>query len=267
MLLEDATILEHVEMGNSQFGIRRLVFKTKIAKEAQPGQFIQLKVSSEMDPLLRRPISIAGIEQDKEQITLFYRLKGRGTKVLAEAKPGDKLNLLGPLGHGFTVPQSGPLYLVAGGIGAFPLLPLAQKALAKGAEVRLFWGGENQSFLESTGLNLWKALGIEVEVSTLDGSLGMQGTVLDLLRKHKLEKFGRVAVCGPQPMMAAVNAFYENTALEVEVSLEERMGCGVGACLGCVCTLRDEQGKLRRGKVCKDGPVFKAKEVVWNAAL
>lgn len=267
MFLEDAKIVEHEIMGDPQLGMRRLVFQTEIAQEAQPGQFVQLKVSTGLDPLLRRPISIAGVDSDKKEITLLYRLKGKGTKILAQAKPGEKLNLLGPLGQGFTVPQCGTLYLVAGGIGAFPLLPLAQKALTRGVEVCLFWGGENQSFMESAGLRLWENLGIKVEVSTMDGSMGIQGTVLDLLAKHELAEEGRVAVCGPMMMMGAVSEFFKETELEVEASLEERMGCGVGACLGCVCTLQDEQGKLRRGKVCKDGPVFKAKEVVWNATL
>ncbi|HVJ50280.1 dihydroorotate dehydrogenase electron transfer subunit [Desulfitobacterium sp.] len=267
MLLEDAIITEHGGMGDPQYKIWRLVLKIEMTKEVKPGQFVHLKVSTGRDPLLRRPISIAGIDRDKQEITLLYRLKGKGTEVLTQAKPGEKLNLLGPLGQGFTVPQSGTLYLVAGGIGIFPLLPLAQEALALGVTVHLFWGGGNQSFLESAGLSFWQALDIAVEVSTLDGSMGVQGNVLDLLRKHELAESGRVAVCGPMPMMAAVSEFFKETNFEVEASLEERMGCGLGACLGCVCTLRDEQGKLRRGKVCKDGPVFRAKEVVWDAAL
>lgn len=267
MLLEDAKIVVHETLGDPQLGMRRLVFKTKIANEAKPGQFVQVKVSSGMEPLLRRPISIAGVDLEKSEITLLYRLKGRGTKILAQAKPEDYLNLLGPLGQGFTVPQHGTLYLAAGGIGAFPLLPLAQQALTAGVEVCLFWGGENQSFLESAGLKFWEDLGITVKVSTMDGSVGIQGTVIDLLRSHELVESGQVAVCGPLMMMAAVSEFFQGTQFEVEASLEERMGCGVGACLGCVCTLQDEQGKLRRGKVCKDGPVFKAKEVVWNATL
>lgn len=281
MVLEDAKIVKHDEMGEPQFGIRRLVLKTQIASEAEPGQFVHIKVSPGLDPLLRRPISIAGIDPEKKEITLLYRLCGKGTEVLAQAKPGDFLNLMGPLGHGFTVPQEGTLHLVAGGIGGFPLLSLAKKALERGVDVRFYWGGESRSSLESAGLNLWEELGIAIEVSTLDGSLGVQGTVLDLLRKCTSFSVGkgsspsgaesgsldRIAVCGPQAMMEAVSTFFAETGFEVEVSLEERMGCGVGACLGCVCTLRDGQGKLRRGKVCKDGPVFKAAEVVWHEVL
>ncbi|MEA4900095.1 dihydroorotate dehydrogenase electron transfer subunit [Desulfitobacterium sp.] len=267
MLLEDAKIVAHEIMGDPESGMRRLVLRSEIAAEALPGQFVQLKVSTGLDPLLRRPISIAGVDQDKKEITLLYRLKGKGTKMLAQAKIGNVLNLLGPLGHGFTVPQNGTLYLVAGGIGAFPLLPLAQEAVKKGLEVCLCWGGENQGFFESAGLHLWQALGIDIQVSTMDGSMGIRGNVLDILNNYEFAKTAQVAVCGPMVMMAAVNEFFVKTDFVVEASLEERMGCGVGACLGCVCTLQDEQGKLRRGKVCKDGPVFKAKEVVWNAAL
>lgn len=292
-MLDNAKVIVHERLGDPRYQIMRLVLQTEIASEAKPGQFVHVQVSSGLDPLLRRPISIAAINSERQEITLLYRIRGKGTERMALAKPGETLNLMGPLGRGFTLPEKGELILVAGGIGAFPLLALAQQAKKQGLAVRLFWGGESAGFFESAGLKEWKEVGISLEASTLDGSAGVKGNVLDLIRKKRSvpaisrkatdslnkDSFKKdlqgnehplpsVAVCGPNPMMQAVSEYFLNLGYPVEVSLEERMGCGVGACLGCVCTLKDEvKGVIRRGKVCKDGPVFNAKEVLWNAEL
>lgn len=279
-MLENAQVISHERMGEPHFQIMRLVLHTEIAMEAKPGQFVHVQVSTGLDPLLRRPISIAEINAGNKEITLLYRIRGKGTERLAQVKPGEELSLLGPIGRGFTVPAEGELLLVAGGIGVFPLLALAKAAKGKNLSVRLFWGGENKAFFESVGLESWQEAGIPVELSTMDGSVGEKGTVLDLIKK---EYFGTsqqvgtnlqavpspaqtsVAICGPNLMMQVVSEYFLEYGYPVEASLEERMGCAVGACLGCICTLKDEiSGNLRRAKVCKDGPVFNAKEVVWN---
>jgi dihydroorotate dehydrogenase electron transfer subunit len=186
---------------------------------------------------------------------------------------------MGPLGNGFSLPEVGELWLVAGGIGVFPLYALAQSALAQGLIVRLFWGGENQSFLKSAGLPAWRALGIPIHLSTLDGTLGDKGLVTEQVQGRLSQLFGQtkqanhsslgqisVATCGPKKMMQAVTELCMNFAVPVQVSLEERMGCAVGACLGCVCTLIDEAGTLIHKKVCQDGPVFRGEEVVWDVS-
>ena len=184
---------------------------------------------------------------------------------------------MGPLGQGFSLPEEGELWLIAGGIGVFPLYSLAQSALAKGLTVRLFWGGENQQFLESAGLSHWQALGIPIHLSTLDGSIGQKGLVTEQVQERLSQLFGQtkqeqpigaekisVATCGPKKMMQSVTELGKTSGIPVEVSLEERMGCAVGACLGCVCTLIDEAGTLIHKKVCQDGPVFRGEEVVWD---
>ncbi|SHN81556.1 dihydroorotate oxidase B, electron transfer subunit [Desulfitobacterium chlororespirans DSM 11544] len=270
-MLDKAKVVSHQIMGDPCYKIMKLVLRTDIAREGQPGQFVHVQVATGLDPLLRRPISIADIDREARELTLLYRIKGKGTEVLAQVKAGERLSLMGPLGHGFTLPEQGELILVAGGIGSFPLLPLAKAARAKTIPVRLYWGGEDEDFFTSAGLGLWQDAGIPVSLSSMDGSIGAKGNVLDLIRENSSgSEAGQgagcsVAVCGPQVMMKVVSEYFLQTGASVEVSLEERMGCAVGACLGCVCTLKDENsGKIRRGKVCQDGPIFQGKEVLWD---
>lgn len=288
-MLTEGLVVVHEVLGEEEQMLRRLVLKGPIAKTAKVGQFVAVQVQdssiSSFDPLLRRPISLAKISPDQDEITLLYRIQGRGTEILARARCGERLSVMGPLGQGFSLPKVGELWLVAGGIGIFPLYALAQSALAQGLNVRLFWGGENQSFLESAGHHAWQTLGIPIHLSTLDGTLGDKGLVTEQLQGRLSQLFGQtklanqanqaqrsspaqitVATCGPKKMMQAVTGLCMNFAVPVQVSLEERMGCAVGACLGCVCTLRDDAGKLIHKKVCQDGPVFRGEEVVWDVS-
>ncbi|MDP4127186.1 MAG: dihydroorotate dehydrogenase electron transfer subunit [Bacillota bacterium] len=280
-MLTKGIVVAHEPIGAEDQRLRRLVLNGPIARKAKAGQFVSIQVHNpalvSFDPLLRRPISIAGISPDSDEITLLYRIVGRGTELLANARCGESLSVMGPLGNGFSLPEEGELWLVAGGIGVFPLYPLAVSALERGLKVKLFWGGEDQTFLESAGLSSWDGLGIPNYLSTLNGSLGKKGFVTEQLR-DQLSRFFEgpelnqtlggsrisVAACGPKKMMQAVTELCMNFGVPVEVSLEERMGCAVGACLGCVCTLKDETGNLVHKKVCLDGPVFRGEEVVWD---
>ncbi|WP_407314721.1 dihydroorotate dehydrogenase electron transfer subunit [Desulfosporosinus sp. SB140] len=280
-MLTMGQVVEHEPMGNEDQKLRRLVLKGPIAQSARPGQFVAIQVQdsarASLDPLLRRPISIAEISPERDEIALLYRIKGRGTEILAQARCGDKLSVMGPLGNGFSLPKEGELWLIAGGIGIFPLYALAQSALVQELKVRLFWGGENQSFLESAGLLRWQNMELPMYLSTVDGSLGVKGLVIEQVREELLMLFDRsqleddmrkkkinVAACGPKRMMKAVTELCGGFQVPVEVSLEERMGCAVGACLGCVCTLLNKAGRPIHKKVCVDGPVFRGEEVVWD---
>jgi dihydroorotate dehydrogenase electron transfer subunit len=282
-MLTENLVVVHEVMGEEGQMLRRLVIKGPIAKTARAGQFVAVQVRDasipSFDPLLRRPISLAKISPEQDEITLLYRIQGRGTEILARARRGERLSVMGPLGKGFFLPEAGELWLVAGGIGVFPLYALAQSALAQGLSVRLFWGGENQSFLTSAGLPAWQALGIPIHLSTLDGTLGDKGLVTGPVQGRLSQLFGQtkqashssseqisVATCGPPKMMQAVTELCMNFAVPVQVSLEERMGCAVGACLGCVCTLIDQAGTFIHKKVCQDGPVFRGEEVVWDVS-
>ena len=278
-MLAEGLIVEHEDMGKKEQKLRRLVLKGPFAQIARPGQFVSLQVQdsarASRDPLLRRPISIAEFSPERSEITLLYRIKGRGTEILAQARCGDQLSVLGPLGNGFSLPESRELWLAAGGIGIFPLYPLAQSALAQGLKVRLFWGGENRGFLKAAGLPMWQELRIQTDLWTMDGSCGRKGLTTQGLAEALQERDAAVerpagasiavAACGPKPMLQAVSEISGRFQVPLEISLEERMGCAVGACLGCVCTIRDAGGNLMRKKVCLDGPVFRGEEVVWDA--
>ena len=294
-MLTENLVVSHETWGEPEQKLKRLVLKSPVARTAKAGQFVAVQVQSSakpsFDPLLRRPISIAEIWQSREEIALIYRIQGRGTEILAQARAGETLNVMGPLGQGFILPEKGSLWLVAGGLGAFPLYALAQSAINRSLDVSLFWGGENRQFLQSAGLDEWKKLSLPLHLTTLDGSLGEKGLVTEPLRHslHQLRssftqsssnqsgenKAGatdlppvsgplQIASCGPRKMLQAVTELASGYNVPVQVSLEERMGCAVGACLGCVCAVKNEAGAVIHKKVCLDGPVFRGEEVVWD---
>ncbi|SER63005.1 dihydroorotate dehydrogenase electron transfer subunit [Salipaludibacillus aurantiacus] len=226
----------------------------------EPGQFVHVKVSDGIDPLLRRPISICDVSQDKQELTIIYRAEGRGTRLLAAKKTDDTLDVLGPLGQGFpldSLQKGSTALLVGGGVGIPPLYYLAKKLVKRGVNVRTILG-----FRQSEDIFLQKEfreLG-DIIVTTEDGSKGVHGFVTDAMNQAE-KPYDSFFTCGPVPMLRAVKAA---AASDGFISLEERMGCGVGACLACVCEASDatsQEGKKYR-KICSDGPVFRAGEVV-----
>jgi dihydroorotate dehydrogenase electron transfer subunit len=267
-------IIENRPVGHPSQGICKLVLSGQVAKLARPGQFLHIRVAEQHDPLLRRPLSIAGINEKKEEVTLFYKVLGKGTDLLSRCPENSYVSILGPLGNGFTIPTMGELVLIGGGIGIFPLYSLLQAVDPEQVALRLFWGGQNIDFLESAGLQGLLQTGVRLHLSTMDGSLGYKGLVTDLLaaylaaaRKEELPRKNllEAAACGPRGMLQATAAICRKAQVPLEVSLEERMACGVGACLGCVCMVQGEDGKPRRKRVCKEGPVLRAEEVLWDA--
>ena len=226
----------------------------QIAAEAVPGQFVNVQVSNRTAPLLRRPLGIACVDTKYGAVSLIYRIVGDATKILADVCSGDRLSLVGPLGHGFDLSAKHPL-LVGGGTGLAPLWYLAQSMVDEGIRPDVLMGGRTAEdlFWRDMYIDLVERMGF----TTDDGSLGTPGTVmaelpLMLRRLH----YDCVYVCGPVPMMKAVSAAVLEKGIKCQVSLEKYMGCGLGACLSCSC-----QGVGRRLKVCQDGPVFWAEEV------
>lgn len=227
-----------------------------IAQAARPGQFVHIVCG---DQFLRRPISIC--DTAGETLRIVFQAKGAGTQWLAGRSPGDMLDVLGPLGNGFDLSALGgrPVF-VGGGIGVPPLLGAMRAAKAQGASPAAILGFRSQDavILEEE----FSAIG-EVFVATDDGSYGIHGFVSDVL-KQRADGVTAVAACGPRGMLRAVAAIAGAHGLSCQVSMEERMGCGIGACLVCACALKGEDGQTRYGHVCKDGPVFDAKEVDWS---
>jgi dihydroorotate dehydrogenase electron transfer subunit len=257
MKKEMMTITAHQEIANHIFQLT--LQGDLVALMGNPGQFVHLKVSEGTTPLLRRPISISEINQDKKQFTMIYRAEGAGTQLLSKKKVDEFVDVLGPLGNGFPVDEieSGQTaLLVGGGIGVPPLLELSTQLVAKGVHVQHVLGFQTKSavFLEQE----FSALGKTI-ITTDDGSYGYQGFVTDAIKDHELQ-FDTMYTCGPTPMLRALEKLHGHKPLFL--SLEERMGCGIGACFACVCHTGDDPTGTSYKKVCSDGPVFKAGEVV-----
>ncbi|MCI5122058.1 MAG: dihydroorotate dehydrogenase electron transfer subunit [Candidatus Electrothrix sp. AUS4] len=231
----------------------------RIAAHAQPGQFVMVRVSDGLDPLLRRPFSIHRVFANGN-ISLLFKVIGKGTEMLAHRCLGDELDLVGPLGNGFVLPDEGPVCLIGGGMGIAPLLFLAEQLHSTGRETGddyVLLGARTQD--ELTPLDEeFAALGYTVQRATDDGSIGHKGFIPDLL-DFILPEMTQVYTCGPHPMMKNVVRQCQQAEVKCQVSLETHMACGMGACLGCAVN-----GKRGLIHVCKQGPVFKAENLEWS---
>ena len=226
----------------------KMELKTEIADLARPGQFVEIAVPGFF---LRRPISVS--DTGKGVLTIVYKVMGNGTDVMTGMHPGEELNLLGPLGQGFPVLEDKEaVLLLGGGVGVPPLLKTAKEYLAKGKKVDVALGFNNAA--DVFYLDAFEQLGIESAVATMDGSAGVKGTVLDAVAARGIET-AFVMACGPLPMLKAINQKYTDGY----ISLESRMGCGIGVCMGCI--VHDAKGTALR--VCKNGPVFPIGRVVF----
>lgn len=222
-----------------------------------PGQFVEVRVDGSSSTFLRRPISINNVDYEKNELWLLVAAVGEGTRHLAALKAGDRVNCVLPLGNGFTMPTSAadrPL-LVGGGVGVAPLLYFGKKIKEIGIEPTFLLGARTKDDLLE--LNLFGEVG-RVFITTEDDSVGEKGFVTNhslLQREH----FTRISTCGPKPMMMAVARYAKAVDVECEVSLENMMACGLGACLCCV-----EKTVAGNVCVCKEGPVFSTKELLWQ---
>lgn len=221
-----------------------------------PGQFAELKVSGSETTFLRRPISINNVVEEKNEVWFLIHEVGDGTRRLAELGAGDTLNVVMPLGRGFTFPEKGEnMLLVGGGVGTAPLLYMGKKMCEAGMRPVFLLGGRTAGDLMQ--LDLFRAYG-DVYVTTEDGSMGEKGFVTQHSILSQMT-FNRIATCGPKPMMQAVARYARSVNAECEVSLENMMACGVGACLCCV--ENTTEGHLC---VCKEGPVFNINRLLWQ---
>lgn len=224
----------------------------KIAAEAVPGQFVSV-YSNDASRLMPRPISICEIDKEKGMLRLVYRVVGKGTEEFSKMVPGDMVDIMGPLGNGFPLGEKKAL-LIGGGIGVPPMLELAKQLNCEKIAVA---GYRNETFLMDDFSKY-----CDIYAATEDGSTGSQGTVLDAIRENKLEA-DVIYACGPTPMLRALKAYAQENGIECWISMEEKMACGIGACLACVCqsTEVDHHSHVHNKRICKDGPVFRAEEV------
>lgn len=219
---------------------------------ANPGQFAQIRLPGHT---LRRPISICGIDKVAGTLRFVFQIRGEGTAELAQFQPGSEIEILAPLGNGFPVDPVKCTLLVGGGIGVPPMLGVAAELKEKAVAV-LGFRNQDAVILEKD----FQAVGAKTLIATDDGSYGHHGLVTDLCKD---QEFDCVMACGPAPMLKAVRALAEERGVPCYVSLEERMACGIGACLGCAVGLLKEDGSQYFGHVCKDGPVFESHRVAW----
>ncbi len=254
----EAEVISQQKIGNE---IYDMWIRTQLAEWAQAGQFICLYPHSE-STLLPRPISICETEQGKGQMRIVYRAAGKGTKEFSSYQPGDKIAILGNLGNGFPLQQAEGkrVFLIGGGIGIPPMLQLAKslKETGKAKSVSIVAGYRNEQLFLKEDMEKYAP----VYVATEDGSAGTKGNVMDAIAEKGLEA-DVIMACGPMPMLRAVKQFAQDKGMEAYISLEERMACGVGACLGCVCRTKekDAHSHVNNARICTDGPVFDAKIV------
>lgn len=228
----------------------------QIASQAKPGQFISV-YSNDSGRVLPRPISICEIDREKGALRIVYRIAGKGTKEFSDMKAGETLDILGPLGNGFPmdVIKGKRVFMMGGGIGVPPMVQTAKEAEA---EVTVIAGYRNSEIFLKEELEQNGTLVIATE----DGSVGTKGNVMDAIRENHLEA-DVIFACGPTPMLRAIKTYAEENGILCYISMEEKMACGVGACLACVCKSKDvdHHSHVHNKRICKDGPVFLSTEV------
>jgi len=260
MDIEKVTVSEHLYVGNAYSVLK---FKAPIvAGLSSPGQFIHLLIPRLEGSVLRRPFSIYKVEGDF--LYILYKSVGRGTESLRDTKVGDHLSVMGPLGNDFPVCEKDELPVcIAGGFGVAPLSFLTKNLPVKG---KLFVGGASKD--DILCLDDFEELGYDICVATVDGSMGEKGFVTKPFMSW-FEENGKsckpvIYSCGPDAMLRAVGEFAVSNGIKCYLSLDKHMGCGIGACLACVQKVYDENGNIVQKRVCKDGPIFSAKSIVWE---
>lgn len=250
---ETAVITEQKEIAADIYG---MWLQTKeIAREAVPGQFLSV-YSRDASRMLPRPISICEIDKGRGRIRLVYRIAGMGTAEFAACRPGDTLEIVGPLGNGFPLDKEyEKVFLIGGGIGIPPMVELSRQLTGEKLIVAGYRNSELflKEELEQSG---------RMYIATEDGSAGTKGNVLNVIEENGL-KADAVFACGPTPMLRALKTYAAEQGMDCYLSLEERMACGVGACLACVCKSMDVDSHthVKNKRICKDGPVFAAEEI------
>ena len=255
-----AQILANDEVAQSIYRMR--LAAPEIAASCRPAQFVQVQTDPGLSPFLRRPFSVLRVDRQAGWFEMLYDVVGKGTRRMAEATPGQTLDIIGPLGLPFSPPDAGSVLLVAGGIGIVPLAFLAWDDVARRPRMTCLLGTASRQRTPDPADLLPSS--VPVHQATDDGSLGHHGFVTDLIEEHVASADTVVFTCGPHPMMARVAGITADLGLRCFASLENHMACGFGACVGCVVECRrPEREDLRFKRVCVEGPVVDAHDIVW----
>ena len=274
-------ILENERIARDTFRLR--LDDPAMARSIRPGQFLMIRPATGTDPLLARPFALYDVARDASGVPIavdvVYLVIGRGTSALSRLKPGDPVIVWGPLGNGFGPSPGGSVVFVAGGIGQTPFLALGRRWLGQfryGGDppdpspvesATLLYGVRSRDL--AAGLDDFDRAGIAVELATDDGSTGHRGYVTDLLsaRLARGERPSRVVGCGPPAMLAVLSRIVETQGIPCDLSMENHMACGFGACFSCVAPIRQLDGSTDLRRVCVEGPIFSSREVVWTGDL
>ncbi len=240
-------------------GIMDMLLETNLAEDACPGQFVGVYTKDKSN-LLPRPISICEFDKEKKTLRLVYRIVGKGTAEFALYREGEMVDIIGILGNGFSVDKAKDkkALVIGGGIGVPPLLGLSEALKKENCDVQMVMGYRNSdTFLSKELENCGK-----LYIATEDGSIGTKGNVIDACRENGI-KADVIYACGPMPMLKGVAAYAKEIGAKAYLSLEEKMACGVGACLGCICKTKnvDEHSHVKNARICTDGPVFDADDL------
>jgi dihydroorotate dehydrogenase electron transfer subunit len=256
---ENVTVSRIEELSPDNYRITLIA--PQIAAAGKPGQFVMVRAGYGKDPLLRRPFSIHQVTSGG-QLQLYFRVVGRGTKIIAQVKEGDRLNVFGPLGRGFRLVETAPAIIVGGGLGIAPLLFLTKENCRQKKNFdsdMIILGARTKAELSPLVMD-FEQFGLPLLTATDDGSLGHHGVVSEVLARVEIAQDAVVYACGPEPMMAAVGRICKALGVRCQVSVESVMACGMGACLGC--SRPAKNGTYTH--VCLHGPVYNAEDLVWN---
>lgn len=257
-VLADLVKKEEIVSGVYKFSLKA----ENIVKQAKPGNFVEIRITDQTEPFLRRPISIHNLDRENGILEIIFQIKGKGTELLARKQVGEKVDVIGPLGYGtFKLENYKKIAVIGGGIGIFPLYELLKQAKENGVETGVYLSFRNKDLVM-----LEKEFGeitSNLNISTDDGSYKNKGFAIDFLKKDmEKEKYECIYACGPTPMLRAVKNYAVENNINCQVSLEEKMACGLGVCLGCaVKTAKSPKEAPEYFHVCKGGPVFNAKDV------
>ncbi|MCA9041557.1 MAG: dihydroorotate dehydrogenase electron transfer subunit [Planctomycetaceae bacterium] len=270
---QQVTVVEQEQLAKDTYRIR--LYCPEIARQIVPGQFFMVRVPGCSDPLLGRPFALFDVYEENGEVVgldFGYVIVGKLTNIMATWQPGQQVEIWGPLGNGFPEPTGGSLMMIAGGIGQTPFLAVAREALGLFQypnrqtdtlpdKVTLCYGARSKDYL--AGLNMFEQPGLDVQISTDDGSMGHHGLVTDLLKRAIDEGNApdRVYTCGPVPMMQAVRDICLEANIPSWLSLETPMACGFGACFSCVTRVRQPDGEWDYRRTCVEGPVFPGAEL------
>lgn len=281
MTEETCRVLENNQVTKTHFVLR--LASRKISFTAKPGQFVQVQCVHNGEPFLRRPFSF--FDAGPNHFSILYDVVGRGTAILSQKKKKDELSVVGPLGNGFGIKKKSSVILIGGGVGVPPLYFLVKTLIKKKnvdpKNVHVFLGAINKSYLLCE--TEFKRLKLHVRIATDDGSRGKKGFITDAVADFFLSqrlKDVQAYACGPTPMLKTVSSLAAQYKISCQVSAEEPMACGFGACMGCIIKIKDKRLKIktkeghakdsgdcfyhRYALACKEGPVFEAKQIVWD---